>query len=393
MGIRQFASDDKPFLNWVKQNPNGFVINTASGDKTSYLVFHKSECRHITKYTNAQQDGAFTERNYIKVCSNNPSDLLTWAESNRTEATNHKVCKKCSPEINSTSATPSLGKNIQISFDDLRTSQTYERKFLAELWGYKSFHAISRGVVTPTKTNQIILFVTKIKQEAQTQYNDYIDGKILYWEGESKHSSDSRIINASKEGDKVHLFYRDIHHSPFTYYGEIYTKEHSIRTDRPSQFSFTIGKNGSTPDVIDDLDHHKKEYESLDETERDSVVKSRIGQGTFRKRLIDLWGCCSVTGLKNIPLLRASHIKPWRDCSNLERLDPMNGLLLHPTLDHLFDSGFISFDDNGKILVSDKISNADLEILHISRNDNLRKAPKGLAEYLGFHRDNVFDQD
>lgn len=89
-------------------------------------------------------------------------------------------------------------------------------------------------------------------------------------------------------------------------------------------------------DVIDDLRDHQKDYNHLSETEKDSIIKARIGQGIFRQQLIQLWGGCSVTGFKNEKFLKASHIKPWRDSSNQERLDKYNGLLLVPNLDRSF---------------------------------------------------------
>lgn len=144
------------------------------------------------------------------------------------------------------------------------------------------------------------------------------------------------------------------------------------------------------PDLIEDIESHKQEYESLAKTEQESIIKSRIGQGIFRTKLIELWGGCSVTGLSNLSLLRASHIKPWRDCSNQERLDPMNGLLLQPTLDHLFDSGFITFEDDGYIRISGQLSHEDMELLHITQSINLREMPDGLRAYLRYHREHVF---
>jgi len=71
---------------------------------------------------------------------------------------------------------------MTVNFNSLRFGQTYERPLLAKLWGYESFHAISKSVVTPVSTNYIIFFVTKDKQESLTQYNDYIDGNMLFWE-------------------------------------------------------------------------------------------------------------------------------------------------------------------------------------------------------------------
>ena len=69
---------------------------------------------------------------------------------------------------------------MPVNFNSLKFGQAYERPFLAKLWGYQSFHAISKGVVAPAGTNYIIFFVTKDKQEVLTQYNDYIDGNMLF---------------------------------------------------------------------------------------------------------------------------------------------------------------------------------------------------------------------
>ena len=79
---------------------------------------------------------------------------------------------------------------------------------------------------------------------------------------------------------------------------------------------------------------------------------------TARQSLIAYWqGLCAVTGLDVLPLLRASHIKPWARCeSDAERLEVFNGLLLAPHLDALFDGGWISFDDNSGVLVSPELS-------------------------------------
>lgn len=104
------------------------------------------------------------------------------------------------------------------------------------------------------------------------------------------------------------------------------------------------------------------------ETTRRALVEARRGQGRFRDRLMRRWGAaCAVTGLTVAQVLRASHSKPWRDASNEERLDPGNGLLLTAHLDALFDSGLISFDGDGAMLVSPRVSRADRERLGIPR--------------------------
>lgn len=90
-------------------------------------------------------------------------------------------------------------------------------------------------------------------------------------------------------------------------------------------------------------------------TERIALLQNRIGQGRFRETLIANRRACYVTGLADARFLRASHIKPWRDCGNDDRLDWRNGLLLTPNLDLLFDHGLISFDDDGTLLISSQL--------------------------------------
>jgi hypothetical protein len=110
----------------------------------------------------------------------------------------------------------SAGQKISVTFDGLVVGGTYERPELAAMWGYKDWHAIGRGIVTPAKHNVVILFVTREKQAALTQYQDHFEGDELHMDGETNHAADQRIVTASSAGDQIHLFYRDRHHSPFT---------------------------------------------------------------------------------------------------------------------------------------------------------------------------------
>jgi len=281
---------------------------------------------------------------------------------------------------------------MPIDFKRLNYGESYERPFLAKLWGYQSFNAISRGVVTPSGTKYIIFFVTKEKQESLMQYNDYIDGDMLFWEGEKKHSSDKRVVEANKNGDEIHLFYREVHHTPFVYFGKITLTDFQLNKDKPSEFVFKIDAlSYEEVDVFKEVREHAAEYKTLDVTEQEQVVKSRLGQGNFRRNVIRLWGSCSVTGLQNVSLLRASHIKPWKNSTNNERLTPYNGLLLIPNYDFLFDKGYISFKNNGKVLVSEKLSSFAREVFDIREDLELRKIFPENKEYLDFHRSEVFE--
>lgn len=141
---------------------------------------------------------------------------------------------------------------------------------------------------------------------------------------------------------------------------------------------------------IDDLEEFKVSYISLSKTEQETVVQSRVGQGRFRNNLINYWKGCAVTGCNIISLLRASHIKPWRDCNNEERLDTYNGLLLIPNLDSAFDNGLISFNNEGFILISNKLDKKALKKLGINEEMMINKIDKRHKQYLEYHRKEVF---
>lgn len=280
---------------------------------------------------------------------------------------------------------------MTVSFKYIKFGESYERPFLAKLWGYQSFHAISKGVVTPARTKYIIFFVTKNKQEALTQYNDYIDGNMLFWEGEERHSSDKRVVEAKENQDEIHLFYRDTHHSPFIYFGKITLTDFQLREDAPSEFVFRVEMLSSEIDAFKEVREHAVEYKALEKTEQEQIVVSRLGQGNFRRNVIRLWGSCSVTGLENVTLLKASHIKPWKDSSNQERLNPYNGFLLIPDYDFLFDRGYISFKNNGDILISQRLSPFARKVFDVSVDLRLRRVFHENKNYLEFHRSEVFE--
>ena len=128
---------------------------------------------------------------------------------------------------------------------------------------------------------------------------------------------------------------------------------------------------------------------NLSKTEKEYLRKARLGQGKYRKELISLWKGCSVSGITQESLLIASHIKPWSDSNNKERVDKFNGFLLLPTLDKLFDKGFISFNDNGIIIISRQIDKEDFDILNINENMKIKIFSENIP-YLQYHQKEVF---
>ncbi len=123
---------------------------------------------------------------------------------------------------------------------------------------------------------------------------------------------------------------------------------------------------------------------TLTSTEKSILVNTRVGQGQYRKDLIQYWGGCSITGYQNPCFLIASHIKPWRNSSNTERIDPNNGFLLLPNLDKAFDQGYISFTNKGRIQLSEQLE-APLA-LGVEQNMRIALAAQH-QDYLAYHRE------
>jgi putative restriction endonuclease len=155
------------------------------------------------------------------------------------------------------------------------------------------------------------------------------------------------------------------------------------------------------PVVSDDLDvwegHLEKQVASdaaLAETERIAIIRARVGQGIFRERVGLIEQRCRITGVENPAHLIASHCKPWRDSNHEERLDGENGLLLTPSIDHLFDRGFIGFEDNGRLIISPVAHRTSLQKMGIdvAAPVNVGNFSSGQKHFLDFHRQSVLLQ-
>lgn len=143
-----------------------------------------------------------------------------------------------------------------------------------------------------------------------------------------------------------------------------------------------------------DLTYRNTDFKMINYRHKDNILKlipqrgiptdrdaSKELQGFFKDCLFNEFNhrCC-ICGAKLPYMLIASHIKPFRDCAHvLEAMDQNNGLLLCRNHDFLFDQGYISFDDQGRIKISSEIID-DAEIYNIERNFQLKK------KYLSDHR-------
>jgi len=130
-------------------------------------------------------------------------------------------------------------------------------------------------------------------------------------------------------------------------------------------------------------------------TEREQLVKQRIGQDVFRDALLKYWkGCCAISSINVPEMLRASHIKPWADCENdSDRLNVYNGLLLSANYDALFDKGLITFDDAGLIIYSNKLTKGQIRDIGGEKYKYLCWIDKGHLPFLEWHRNYFFLKD
>lgn len=146
-----------------------------------------------------------------------------------------------------------------------------------------------------------------------------------------------------------------------------------------------------SPDPVFDQDVAAPvEADEIAETFRDQVIRARRGQGVFRANVMLVESACRVTGLSDPRHLRASHIKPWRDSTNRERLDGKNGLLLSPHIDHLFDQGYISFSPSQELLVVPNTRREVLDKWGIDAGTRVGSFDRDQQAFLDYHRVNVF---
>ena len=160
----------------------------------------------------------------------------------------------------------------------------------------------------------------------------------------------------------------------------------------PEKHDGATRQDDSLPNDLADIDRLKREKQ-IDETMAAVLICARKGQGRFRNDVSAWCPVCPISGVDNKRLLIASHIKPWSKSSNEERLDGYNGFMFAPHIDWLFDRGFISFDEEGKILISPQLDDKNWQALNISPDIQLKKLPEKTKEYIQHHRENVYLHD
>tara|TARA_R100000406_G_scaffold4299_2_gene3065 strand:+ start:913 stop:1932 length:1020 start_codon:yes stop_codon:yes gene_type:complete len=140
-----------------------------------------------------------------------------------------------------------------------------------------------------------------------------------------------------------------------------------------------------------------------DGVERYARVKQRTGQHSLRQHMLSRNPTCPFTGVENPRMLKTSHIKPNRHCGFYERDgrvlhekdDGANVLMLTPNADWLFDQGYVSFTEEGKLMRSTEITGADYRAMGLSHDasiEHLLDGPVGERRqgYMEHHRRFIF---
>jgi hypothetical protein len=170
---------------------------------------------------------------------------------------------------------------------------------------------------------------------------------------------------------------------------------HNLKIDRATLElaldAINSGQESQSPrEMREDVAEQRiNEDVNLSATNKDALVKARRGQGLFRRRVLAIEPYCRLTGVSDARFLRASHIKPWVESNDMERLDGNNGLMLAPHVDQLFDQGYISFTKAGELLVAE-CAEVILQAWALPRRSFGGSFNEKQEHYLSYHRRHCF---
>lgn len=275
---------------------------------------------------------------------------------------------------------------------NLEQGKTYIRKELHRLYGGNP----QSGIAPSAKTPCILIFTGKSGKKHG--YEDTWDGDIFYYTGEGQtgdmiFTKGNKAILDHKEDNKRIFLFEGIGKGNCIFLGELeydgfdYFSTHDTEGKIRNAIQFRLKRIGSE-------DNEPRSGSNItskpNRTERTGLITSRVGQGQYRIKLLDKWDRkCAVTGVDSANILIASHILPWKDSNDEQRLDTENGILLSPSLDALFDRHLISFNDKGEIILSNIISEEHYKSLGVHKKMKLRNVSERMKQYLQQHRERM----
>lgn len=303
-------------------------------------------------------------------------------------------------------------------FNQLELGYKYSKKDLSVKLDEGALINVREGVYGCKQSASYLLFVDleKSDKESRFHFNDYFEGDFFHWDSQTtQHINSPRIQQVVKHELEVHLFVRKTQKiksitQPFIYCGRLKYLEHDTQTAKPVHIIFQNSDYDDFSDIDDLIDiylwrpakagmtssaaiskegvvssRRKSNYRPPTKTERTGLVTSRVGQGYFRNQLFEKFNSrCAVTGSSLQEVLIASHIVPWSESTETQRLDVNNGLLLSPLYDALFDKHLISFSETGRLLVGQRVKDCARE-LNIAVDASIDIDPE-MEVYLKRHR-------
>ena len=236
---------------------------------------------------------------------------------------------------------------------ELEVGKGYNKIEVAQLINEPKVSALQTGLLYCDNRSTTMLFVTlnKDKKEKDHKYNDFFSSEYFEWDGQNGHHIENERIKAIVNGEvDVHLMARITGKTkgkatPFIYCGELEFVDYDPETSHPIHLTYlsldfqSHTKNESLKALYewkpkgdnrsDKIVNYKKKigekrkrtYKAPSTTERKGLVTSRVGQGYYRDLLLQKWNYqCALTGCKQTNLLIASHIVPWSESNESERL-------------------------------------------------------------------------
>lgn len=302
----------------------------------------------------------------------------------------------------------------------LQIGGKYTKGDLSEKLDQPSLSFVREGKYRCKNSDSYLLFVDlekSDKEDKRFHFNDFFEGDFFHWDSQTTQHIQSPQIEMVVNGELTpHLFVRVNQKiknktQPFIYCGRLNYLSYEEGTSYPVHMIFQnldyddytenedlidiylwkpskVGKTTSTKISNKGIvsKQRKKNYKKPNTTERKGLVTSRVGQGYYRQQIIEKWGGeCPITGINIKSILISSHIVSWSESNDEERLDVENGILLSPLFDSLFDRHLISFQDTGKILVSNTLNEENIKRLGISEEIKI-PVTDGMKKYLKVHR-------
>ncbi|MGG3805665.1 HNH endonuclease [Metabacillus fastidiosus] len=265
------------------------------------------------------------------------------------------------------------------------------------------------GMRKSNRTNTLTLISDKTKL-----YDDKVVDDIYHYTGMGQSGdqkmSGQNLTLAESDGNGVEIhFFEVMKPREYTYRGQVelagepYQGQQKDQDGRqrlvwifPLRLMDNKAKFTKPPSATNDKQELKEEFKGIQQvenlpitqTEKERLIKARIGQGKFKKLLIERECKCALCGVTDPRVLIASHIKPWSASTNEERLDVNNGLLLCPNHDALFDKQLISFDVQGKIVISQTLDEAARIFMNVNEGLRVELTEKQLG-YMEYHHQNL----